>query len=364
MEKSMTTNENFCRLVSWLICCLILLPAVVHAEDVKKICVMPFAIFSSGDKQALQETLYKNLSEELKKERRFQVIPADSYLKTTFRIDEKQAILNGKALGSDLVVIGSLTQLGEAVSIDARIIDIEKGSVIATVSSQGKGIDHLGPIVANLKNEMLVKIGFVEKIAKIEIKGNRKISSAAILNKIKSKEGNNFSETDVTDDIKTIFKMGYFLDVKAETASTPEGRIITFIVQEKGLISEVVIKGNKALSKDEIVEVMATKSRQNLNQEQIKTDVQKIKALYDSKGYYNAEIKDTVESDGEKDFRVILDIKEHEKLYIKSITFEGNVAFTSKELKNMMNTSEAGLFHFFTDSGVLKRDQLKKISIF
>ena len=70
------------------------------------------------------------------------------------------------------------------------------------------------------------------------------------------------------------------------------------------MISEIRIDGNKALSKDDIQEVLTIKTRQNLNQEQIKADIEKIKALYDSKGYYNAEIKDKVEQDGEKDFRV------------------------------------------------------------
>ena len=97
-----------------------------------------------------------------------------------------------------------------------------------------------------------------------------------------------------------------------------------------------------------------------MNQEKIKADIEKIKTLYDNKGYYNAEINDKVEQDGEKDFRVIFDIKENDRLYVKSITFEGNEAYTSKELKNMMSTSEHGIFSFITDSGLLKRDQLKQ----
>ena len=185
---------------------------------------------------------------------------------------------------------------------------------------------NLGAIVAQLKMEILIRVGLVQKIAKIEIQGNRKINSTAIITKIKSKVGDNYSEADIAADIKTIFKMGFFLDVTAEETSTPEGKVITFIVQEKGLISEIRINGNKALSKDDILEAMTTKTKQNLNQEQIKADIEKIKALYDSKGYYNAEIKDKVERDGEKDFRVILDIKENDKLYIRSITFEGNEA--------------------------------------
>ncbi|MGA9108659.1 MAG: POTRA domain-containing protein, partial [Smithella sp.] len=301
--------------------------------ELKKIIIMPFEIYSNYDKSAVRESLYKNLSEEFKKEKSIQIIPADNFLQNYINIDEKKAISNGKSMGADFVIIGSLTQLGESLSIDARIIDVARGNILATASAQGKGLANLGAIVAQLKMEILVRVGLVQRIAKIEIQGNRKINSTAIISRIKSKVGDNYSEADIAADIKAIFKMGYFLDVIAEETSTPEGKVVTFIVQEKGLISEIRINGNKALSKDDILEAMTTKTKQILDQAQIKADIEKIKALYDSKAYYNAEISDKVERDGEKDFRVILDIKENDKLYIRSITFEGNEAFSSKELK-------------------------------
>ena len=216
---------------------------------------------------------------------------------------------------------------------------------MSTASAQGKGLANMGAIVEQLKIEILNRVGLVQKIARIEIQGNRKINSSAIIAKIKSKAGNIFSEADIAADIKTIFKMGFFMDVTAETTSTPEGKVITFIVQEKGLISEISINGNKDLSKDDIQEVLTIKTRQNLNQEQIKADIEKIKALYDSKGYYNVEIKDKVEQDGEKDFRVILDIKENDRLYIKSITFEGNEAIQIKRIEK--NDEHFRKRHFF-----------------
>jgi outer membrane protein insertion porin family len=332
----------------------------VHSQELKKISVLPFEIYSSGNSAAIKESLYKNLVEELKKEKLVQIIPADVFLQNNIKIDEKKAIENGKSLGADFVVIGSLIQLGETLSIDAKIIAVAQGNILSTASAQGKGLDNLGIIVAQLKTEILVRIGLIQKIARIEIKGNRKIESSTIIAQIKSKVGNHFFDADVAADIKTIFKMGFFLDVTAEASSTSEGKVITFIVQEKGLISEIRINGNKALSKSDIQEVLTIKTRQSLNQEKIKADLEKIKTLYDSKGYYNVEIKDKVEQDGEKDFRVVLDIKENDKIYVKSIIFEGNEAYSSKDLKNMMSTSEYSIFHFFNDSGLLKRDQLKQ----
>ena len=356
----MTTNKIVCQ--TYLIFLLLILFFVpqVHSQELKKISILPFEVYSSGNSAAIKESLYKNLVEELKKEKLVQIIPADAFLKSNIKMDETQAIKNGKSLDADFVIIGSLTQLGETLNIDAKIIDVAKANILSTAFVQGKGLANMGAIAAQLKTEILIRTGLVQKIARIEIRGNRKIESSAIIAQIKSKVGNNFFEAEIAADIKTIFKMGFFLDVTAESTSIPEGKIITFIVQEKGLISEIQINGNKALSKSDIQEVLTIKTRQSLNQEKIKEDIEKIKTLYNSKGYYNVEINDKVEHDGEKDFRVILNIKEDVKLYVKSITFEGNEAFSSKELRNMMSTSEHGIFSFITDSGLLKRDQLKQ----
>jgi len=360
MGKFMAINKIIRQVCLTLLFLIYSFISGAYAEELKKIMIMPFEVYSIGNKASIQTSFYKNLFDEFQKEKLVQIIPADFLIKSVDGIDEKQAINYGQTSGADFVIMGNLTQFGKTLNVDAKIIDVGKSILLFNVSVQGKDPDNVSAIAGELKNEILNSIGVTQIITKIEIQGNHKINASAILDKIKSKEGGNFSEANVASDIKTIFKMGLFLDVTADAVSTPKGKVITFKVQEKGLISEIDIKGNKALNKDIIKEVLTIKAKQNFNQEQIKSDAGKIKELYDSKGYYNAEITDRIEHDGEKDFRVIFDIKENDSLYIKTITFEGNEAYKSKELKNMMSTSEKGFFSFVTDSGLLKRDQLKQ----
>jgi outer membrane protein insertion porin family len=356
----MTINK-----ISWKACIAFSLLAIifiapVNAQEKKKITIIPFDTYSKGDSIALRKTFYQKLTEEFKKEKLVQLQQTYELLANIGKIDEKYAVETGVSLGADFVIMGSLTQFGETISIDAKIIDVHTAKALPSVSVQGKELAGIGQIATQLKIEILTRTGLIQKVAKIEIKGNRKIEAPAITMQIKSKIGKPFVEADITSDIKTIFKMGFFQDVAAEVTETPEGKIITFIVQEKGLISEIRINGNKALDKDAIDDVLTIKTRQTLNPEKIKSDVEKIKTLYDSKGYYNAEITDLVEKEGEKDFRIIFNIKENDRLYIKSINFEGNEAYTAKELKNMMSSSEYSIFHIMSDSDVLKRDQLKQ----
>jgi len=360
MGKFMIINKTIRYTCLTLFFLTITFLSAAHSQEVKKLSILPFEIYSKGDGTAIKDSLYKSLVEELKKEKLVEVIPADAYLRGNIKFDQRRAIEIGKKTGVDFVVSGSLTQLGENLSFDAQIIDVSKEIALSGFSAQGKGLADVGTMAIKLKTEILTRAGLIQKIVKIEIKGNRKIEASAILQQIKSKAGKPFWEADISADIKTIFKMGFFLDVTADAISTPEGKEVTFTVQEKGLISDIRINGNKALSKGDIQEVLTIKVKQNLNQEKIKADVEKIKNLYETKGYNNAEITDKVEKDGEKDFRIIFDIKENGKIYVKSITFEGNEAYSSKELKNMMSSSEYTIFSFFSDSGMLKREQLKQ----
>jgi len=337
---------------------LLLLPA--QAQEVKKITVLPFEIYSKENKAAIQESLYRKMLAELQKEKQLRVVPADSFLRSQVKIDERRAVDAGRSLMADFVVMGSLTQLGESISVDAKVINVRSGRTLSPIFVQAKGLESLNDVAEQLKTDVLVQTGLVEKIVKVEISGNNKIETAAIIQQIKSKEGSPYTEANITADIKTIFKMGFFLDVSASATDTPEGKIVTFTVVERGLITDIQIKGNKKLSKSDIMEALTIKTRENLNREKIKSDIVKIKSLYDAKGYYNAEIIDEVEQDGQKDYRVILNITENDKIYIKKINFEGNEAFSTKELKKMMTTAEKGILSFFDDKGILNRDQLKQ----
>ena len=332
------------------------------AEDLKKIAILPFEVHAQANAANLREAIYKGLHTEFAKSKSIQLIERVSLDKALEgkRIDEKLALNVGQKSGADYVITGSLSAFGEQISVDAKVIDVKEGKALYTVFAQGKGIAGLSSISAQLRTNILLKIAADMRIAKIEFRGNRKIESSALSQVIKSAKGNLFSEAEITSDIKAIYKMGYFDDVAVDVTGSPEGKLIAFILKEKALISEIRIKGNKAIEKSEIEGVLTFKIQQVLNPEKIVASTDKIKALYDNKGYYNAEIKYVIDKEGDKNVIITYNITENERLYVKAISFEGNRAFTSKELKNLLSLQEWGFFHFFTDSGILKKDQLKQ----
>ena len=348
---------NFKTVRLFFVVLLLLLAAEARADAPKKICILPFEVHALSGSAELQASVYNSLLTEFRREKKVDVKTPADFEPGGPVPNRQEAEAAGKALGADYVVFGSVMQFGETLNIDAQIIDVAGEKILPAVSVQGK---EAAALAAALKREILDRAGLLDKIARVEIAGNRKIGADAVRQKLKSKPGNPLDEEDISDDIKTIFKMGYFLDVSADVATEAAGKVLTFSVVEKGLISEIRLVGNKKVDKDDILEAMSVKVRQSVNPENIKQDLQKIKALYDTKGYYNAEITDRLEKDGEKDFVLILDIKENDRVYIRSITFEGNETLTTKELVGMMATNERTLLGFITDTGILQSQQIKQ----
>ncbi len=357
-------KKNICKIIlfSFFVVFILLAGGAVHAQEVKKIALLPFSVHAPSEPQALQEKVFGALVRELKKSSLIQVISAvqPAGTEAVEPVNEARAMSIGKSLGADYVIGGSISQFGNIISIDVRLYDIVQQKMIPGFSIQGRGMENLPTSVQQVKTTILAKINVVQRISRIEFKGNRKIGAGAIEQKIKSERGGIFFEETLAEDIRAIYKMGYFDDVQADVEDSPEGKIIVFLLQEKALVTEIVVKGNKSVSTSDIEGVLTIKVRQTLNAEKLREDLEKIRALYDSKGYYDAEVKDVIEKDGEKDVRVVIQVKENDRLYIRKIAFAGNQAYTEKELKKLMSTKEKGLFHFFSDSGLLKREQLKQ----
>jgi len=296
------------------------------AESIKKVALFPFDVHSTSIEKAtdLQEAIYRGVTAELLKLKTIRLVTLEEMKTDTEgkRLNDALIIEVGKKAGAGYAVWGSVSEFGDRISVDARVIDVREGKVLPGVFVQGRGRENLNAILAQLSADILTRIASDARIVRIEFKGNRKIEASAIHQVLKSVPGNIFTDADLSADIKAIFKMGYFDDVSAEVTDIAEGKVITFLVEEKPLITEIRILGNKDVKKDDIEGAMSVRNRQTVNPEKLKTDMEKIKVIYDSKGFYNAEISYAIEKVGERDVRIVVTIVENEKLFIRNISFE------------------------------------------
>lgn len=185
-----------------------------------------------------------------------------------------------------------------------------------------------------LANGVAVATPFVVK--DIRVDGVQPETGAAIISALPVKVGQTATDSDVANVVRSLFVQNRFQDVRA----TREGNTLVIKVAERPLINVVDIEGNNAIPKDALEQNL----KANLINKGEVYDAQKMNAFkeallehYHAIGRYNAAI-DVVTKPSEKGgINVKLNITEGDVAYVKSITFEGNNAFSSKELTKQLD---------------------------
>lgn len=198
-----------------------------------------------------------------------------------------------------------------------------------------------------------------EKIVDVRVKGNRRVETAAITNALSLKTGDLLYAEKVDADVRAVYKLGQFIDVRAETEQGEGGAVLIYTVQEKPIIREVRIEGNKELSTDKVRDALGLKANTIFSQKELTLAGKRVKKLYGDEGYYLAEVTTRSEKRSDTDVRVIVSVAEGEKVLIKSIRFEGNKAFNASKLRGVMETKEKWFLSWLTGAGTYKDEVVK-----
>ena len=344
-----------------LLILLLCVPALAQAQQSPKVAVFPFDVFSSQPLETLKQQMQDMLRTRLEKLGLELVAPGkvNQALKQSGQaLDLTLARRLAGDLGADFAVYGSLTKIGSRVSLDVKILDSLGMTRPSSSYVEGVGLDSLPLLSDQLAQEILVKVTGQEKVAKVEVSGNKGIENAAITAVIKTKAGTAYSPLVLDQDIRAIWKLGYFDDVQVKTADSPQGKIVTFEVTEKPALKQINVTGTKALDREDVVEQTGIKLPGIYRPGLLKEAEAKIIKLYHDKGYYDVKIKTEVIDLPNKDKGVKFEITEGEQVYISNIVFEGNKAYEDSTLRSEMTTAEGSWLSWFLEDNILKRNVL------
>ncbi len=192
-------------------------------------------------------------------------------------------------------------------------------------------------------------------LKEIRIQGNLRVEEEGIRLHVKARPGDPFDPALVDQDVKAIYRMGFFDDVKAELS--PEG-VLTYAVREKPYIRQVTIQGHANVGREKIETAFGVAARTILDRDKVIAGVERVKKLYSEQGYVNARVDFKVEPVENNQAVVTINIEEGNRLLIEKISFEGNRTFSDKTLKGVMATKEKWFLSFLTSRGVLDQDAL------
>jgi len=336
--------------------------------------VMPFAIHSKDDISDFRRQVLNRIASDIEMKGKARIVGIERLKRLVLEekvllFDEAIALKIGREEGAHFIILGSITKIENDISIDMRLLDADDSKPIDLFYVKGESekeafevLDGLSNDIQNKMSQRLeskkmldtanLKSGKLGVISRMNIIGNKRVDEEAVKAKLKSKAGDALFSDDIKDDIKAIYDMGFFEDVIADTKETDTGIELNFIVKERPVVKKVEIVGNKEVTAEKINGVITVKENTILNRALLVENVEKIKALYATEGFYLAEVEPVVEVTGDAGANTQFKITEGDKVKVQRITIIGAKAFDEDEIKGLMDTEEAGLFSFLTKSGV------------
>lgn len=338
---------------------------VAHAAatpETIQVLVLPFEIHAAQDLSYLKEEISQFIQSRLETEGAA-MVELDPARRSAFpgsASDEATMRQMGRDTGADVVIWGSLTRIDNRISLDTRMLRTEGQQPVVSIYEIGSGMEILRSLTDKTAENLARQLFGREVIAQVRITGNRRIEADAIERVIRVRPGDVLRPGDISRDIKNIYQMGYFEDIRVESEAVPEGREVVFHVVEKPTIRRISFSGNKVFKDNKLQENLSISTGSILNIFTIRSNIEQLEAMYKDKNYHNIKIDYTVKELDNNQGDIEFVIEEGQKIRIRSIDFQGNQTFTPKALKKVIGTSEKGFFSWLTSSGELNRANLSQ----
>ncbi|NNG46016.1 MAG: outer membrane protein assembly factor BamA, partial [Deltaproteobacteria bacterium] len=196
-------------------------------------------------------------------------------------------------------------------------------------------------------------------VMEVRVEGASRVGSDAIYRVMKSRVGDEFDPAKIREDVKAVYRMGYFSDVKIDAEEVPGGLRLVVLVTEKPIVSSIDIEGNDEVETSDLMEAVTIKERTLFQEEKVKESARGIREIYHNSGFADATVESSFEEEVDGSIRVSFRVSEGEKLEIEEIRITGNRYLEEKLIRKSMETSEKGFFSFITESGTFKKDVLE-----
>ena len=129
-------------------------------------------------------------------------------------------------------------------------------------------------------------------ISRIRIVGNQRVEEDAIRIHISAQPGQPLNDAIVDQDVKAIYRMGFFTDVHATVDQQGGQAILTYHVKERPLITDVRTEGMNEIkpTADEVVGAIKLHSGVIEDPQLVQSSIQALRQVYQGKGYLDADI--------------------------------------------------------------------------
>src|SRR5262249_29987131 len=150
--------------------------------------------------------------------------------------------------------------------------------------------------------------------------GPKSVAKSLIMANMRTTIGQPFSASAVEEDVRNLYATNLFVNLRISNEPVAGGVKVTVIVQPKPLVKEIVLTGFHKMGEKRLRKEVKTKLGDPLSEQTIAADADRIKELYQGKGF--KEIQVTYKVDVNEEFGravITFTIDESRKAYIHEI---------------------------------------------
>ncbi|MCU7830026.1 MAG: outer membrane protein assembly factor BamA [Candidatus Thiodiazotropha sp. (ex Myrtea sp. 'scaly one' KF741663)] len=169
------------------------------------------------------------------------------------------------------------------------------------------------------------------QVEDIRVEGLQRISAGTVFNYLPVKTGDEVNAGNTAQIIRTLFKTGFFQDVRLER----DGDVLIVFVRERPAIAEINISGNKDLETDQLLaglKDIGLAEGRVFKRALLEKVEQELNRQYFSRGKYGVRIESTVTPLERNRVGIEIEISEGLTARIKKINLIGNHTFDDDEL--------------------------------
>ena len=196
---------------------------------------------------------------------------------------------------------------------------------------------------------------YAEKLEKINIYGNKRISQDTIIVFTKLKIGQNFNNENANQVIKNLYETNFFKQVSVKINSG----ILDIKIEENPIIQNIFITGVKNKNIIKIIEDQFTiREKGSYVESLIKNEANRINNFLRVSGYYFSKVDYQTNFNENSTVDLTYNITTGEKALIRKINFTGNKILKDNKLKRLIVSEEDKFWKFISKKKYLNKSQI------
>ena len=203
----------------------------------------------------------------------------------------------------------------------------------------------------------LTTYSLAEIVSDIKVFGNKRISKQTLIVLGKIDLGVNYNN----DKLNVVFKNLYESDFFKKITFNISNSILEITIIENPIIEDLELNGIKSNNlKKGIFEKISLQSRKSYIDSKLSSDLNLIKNIIKSNGYYFSEVKiQTILNEEQNSIRLIFDINLGDRAEINEIQFFGNKNIKDRKLNSIITSEESRFWKFLSQSIYLSKDRIE-----